>query len=234
MTRTTTGGTGVMAAVAAHRRQLVAVLDGLSADAWDQPSLCAGWQIRHVVAHMIMPFRYPAPRFLAEMARARGNFDKMADRIARRDGTGPPGDLLAVLRQNEQTPWKPPGGGLAAALTHDVIHGQDIAVALGIDHVIPEDPLRTVLSTVTTGKSRKHFRVDLDGIRLQASDIDWSFGSGIPMSAPAQDLALVLCGRTLPAGRLRGPASPRFSVAGGPGADGSPDADGGPDATRQH
>jgi len=214
MTRTGAGDSGVMEVVTAHRRKLAAVLDGLSIDAWDRPSLCAGWQVRHVVAHMIMPFRYPAPRFLAEMARARGNFDKMADRVARRDGAAAPGDLLAVLRQNEQTPWKPPGGGLAAALTHDVIHGQDITVALGIDHVIPEDPVRTVLATVTSGKSRKHFGVDLDGIELQASDIDWSFGSGTPLSAPAQDLALVLCGRKLPAGRLRGPASPRFSTDG--------------------
>jgi uncharacterized protein (TIGR03083 family) len=214
MTRTGAGDPGVMEVVTAHRRQLAAVLDGLSIDAWDRPSLCAGWQVRHVVAHMIMPFRYPAPRFLAEMARSRGNFDKMADRVARRDGAASPGDLLAVLRENEQTAWKPPGGGLTGALTHDVIHGQDITVALGIDYMIPEDLVRTVLATVTSGKSRKHFGVDLDGIELQASDIDWSFGSGTPLSAPAQDLALVLCGRKLAAGRLRGPASPRFSTDG--------------------
>jgi uncharacterized protein (TIGR03083 family) len=211
MTRTAAGDTAVMEVVSAHRRQLATMLGGLSADEWDQPSLCAGWQVRHVVAHMIMPFRFPVPKFLAEMARARGNFNRMADRVARRDGAAPPADLLAVLRQNEQTVWKPPGGGLAAALAHDVIHGQDITVALGIDYAVPDDAIATVLSTATAGRSRKHFGVDLDGVQLQASDMDWSLGSGLPLSAPAQELLLVLCGRKLPAGRLSGPAGPRFS-----------------------
>ena len=66
------------------------------------------------------------------MIKARGNFDRMADRCARRDGQAPPGELLAMLRHNERNPWKPPGGGLAAALTHDVIHGQDITVSLAL------------------------------------------------------------------------------------------------------
>jgi hypothetical protein len=44
--------------------------------------------------------------------------------------------------------------------------------------------------------------MDLTGIELRASDIDWSFGSGARLSGPAQ--ALALCGRKLPAGRLQG------------------------------
>jgi hypothetical protein len=65
-----------------------------------------------------------------------------------------------MLRQNERNPWKPPGGGLAAALTHDVIHGQDITVALDLDHPVPEERLRIVLHTITTQKSLKHFGPD--------------------------------------------------------------------------
>ena len=159
-----------------------------------------------------MPFRYPARRFVAEMVKARGNFDRMADRCARRDGQAPPGELLAVLRQNERNPWKPPGGDLAGALTHDVIHGQDITAALDLEHLIPEERLRIVLQTITTPKSLKHFGTELTGIDLHATDIDWSFGSGAPLSGRAQDLALVLCGRKLPVGRLRGAPSARFTA----------------------
>jgi uncharacterized protein (TIGR03083 family) len=192
------------AMLAAHRRQLTGLLAALPPDAWDRPSLCAGWRVREVVAHILMPLRYSAPRFLAELARARGNFDRMANRVAQRDGAVPPPELVAALREREHTVWKPPGGGLAAALTHDVIHGQDIAVALGVEHPIPEEAVRVVLATVTGAKSRKHFGVDLAGTRLSASDIDWSYGSGRVLSGPAPDLALVLCGRTLPADRLQG------------------------------
>ncbi len=212
MTRTTAEGASLMEAVSAQRRELAALLGGLAPEAWDRPSLCAGWRVRDVVAHMTMPFRYPARRFLAEMIRARGNFDRMADRCARRDGQAPPGELLAMLRQNERNPWKPPGGGLAAALTHDVIHGQDITVALDIEHLVPEERLRIVLQTITTPKSLKHFGMDLTGIELRASDIDWSFGSGEALSGPAQELALALCHRKLPAGRLRGAPGARFTA----------------------
>ena len=54
--------------------------------------------------------------------------------------------------------------------------------------------------------------MDLTGIELRASDIDWSFGSGAPLSGPAQDLALALCDRKLPAGRLRGAPGARFTA----------------------
>lgn len=196
-----------------HRRRLTEMLGALPPEAWDRPSLCAGWRVREVVAHILMPLRYPIRRFLAEMARSGGHFDRMADRVARRDGAAHPQELLAALREHEHTAWNPPGGGLAAGLAHDVIHGQDIAVALGVEHLIPEQQLRTVLATVTSPKSRKHFEVDLEGIELHASDIDWSFGAGTVLSGRASDLALVLCGRSLPAGRLHGPANNRFQNA---------------------
>ena len=212
MTRTTAEDVSLMEAVAAQRRELAALLGGLAPEMWDRPSLCAGWRVRDVVAHMTMPFRYSTRRFITEMIKAHGNFDRMADRCARRDGQAQPGELLAVLCQNERNPWKPPGGGFAAALTHDVIHGQDITSALDLEHLLPEEHLRIVLQTVTTPKSLKHFGVDLTGIEVRPDDSDWSFGSGAPLSGSAQDLALVLCGRKLAAGRLRGPSSARFTA----------------------
>ena len=197
--------------IAAERRELAVILGGLPPEAWDSPTLCAGWRVRDVVAHMTMPFRYRPARFALEMIRSRGNFNRMSDRCARRDGTGPPAELAAALRDSERNPWKPPGGGYEGALTHDVIHGLDITVALGLSRRIPEDRLRLVLASVTGPRSRRFFGTDLDGIALRAGDLDWSFGSGVPVSGQAQDLALVLCGRTLPPGHLHGEPSARFT-----------------------
>lgn len=197
--------------IAAERRDLAVILAGLPPEAWDAPTLCRGWRVREVVAHITMPFRYRPPRFAFEMVRSHGNFNQMADRCARRDGTAPPEELAGALRDNERNPWKPPGGGFKGALTHDMIHGLDITVALGLDRRVPEDRLRTVLTAVTGPKSQKFFGTDLAGIALHAEDLDWSFGSGEPVAGRAQDLALVLCGRTLPPGHLRGEASGRFT-----------------------
>ena len=199
------------ALIAAERRELAGVLAGLPPQAWDRPTLCAGWRVREVVSHITMPFRYSTARFAMEMIRSRGRFHRMADRCARRDAAASTDELTAALRDNVAHPWKPPGAGLDAALTHDVIHGLDISTPLGIDLHLPEATLRTVLTTITAPASRKHFGVDLNGIELQAEDIDWSYGTGPPVIGTAQNLALILCGRTLAAGQLRGEPGPRFT-----------------------
>ncbi len=128
----------LMDEIAAERTELAEVLGGLSPDAWDAQSLCAGWRVREVVAHMTMPFRYSTRRFVLEVLKDRGRFNRMADRCAHRDATMPTGELVAALADNAQNPWRPPGGGLEGALVHDVIHGLDITVALGIDRKVPE------------------------------------------------------------------------------------------------
>ena len=200
------------ATIAAERRAFGDVLEGLSEADWDAPSLCAGWRTREVVAHMTMPFRYPAPRFLAELARSRGNFARMADRIARRDAQAPSGTLLHGWRSNVDHPWKPPGGGLAGALTHDVVHGLDITIALGLEHPVGEPALRVVLDHATAPLSQKHFGVDLTGVRLEADDVDWAHGDGEPLRGAARHLLMVLMDRRLPAGVLTGAGTGRFTT----------------------
>jgi uncharacterized protein (TIGR03083 family) len=202
------GGAELTDAIAAERRALADMLGSLPPAGWDEPTLCDGWRVREVVAHITMPFRYPAARFAFELARSRGNFNRMADRCARRDAAAPAAALTAALRDNAEHPWKPPGGGLVGALTHDVIHGLDITVALGIERTVPADRLAIVLDSITAARSLKFFGASLSGIQLRASDTDWSFGSGTPVTGAAQDLALVVCGRRLPPGRLDGAIPP--------------------------
>jgi uncharacterized protein (TIGR03083 family) len=208
----TGGNRRLTSMIAAERRELAAELSRLPAEAWDVPTLCAGWRVRDLVAHVTMPFRYSAGRFAFEMLRSRGRFHAMADRCARRDAVAPPAELLAALRDNATHPWKPPGGGYVGALTHDVIHGLDITVPLGVIRRVPEDRLRAVLDAIAAPTARKHFGTDLSGVKLTAEDIDWGFGSGQQLSGAAQDLALVLCGRKLPPGRLRGEPAARFTA----------------------
>jgi uncharacterized protein (TIGR03083 family) len=204
--------TDLMPTIIAERRAFGDVLEGLPEQDWNAPSLCSGWRVREVVAHMTMPFRYSAPRFLGEMVRARGNFARMADRIARRDSQAPIDTLLAGWRTNESHPWKPPGGGLPGALTHDVVHGLDITIPLGIEHAVSEPALRVVLDHARTPLSLKHFGLDLTGIRLEADDLDWAFGDGAPLRGEARHLLMVLMDRRLPAGLLSGAATARFTT----------------------
>ncbi|MDI9917719.1 maleylpyruvate isomerase family mycothiol-dependent enzyme [Rhodococcus sp. IEGM 1379] len=199
-------------AVVAQRSELVTFLDGLSAQQWNTPSLCEGWRVREVVAHITMPYRYPASRFVLEMVKARGNFNRMSNRRALADARElSETQLLDSLRENVAYPWKPPGGGFDGALSHDVIHGQDIRVALGDTYVVPEDRLSRVLDGLSP-ENAKYFGADLEGVRLRADDRDWEFGAGAEVHGAAQDLLMVLCGRILPPGHLFGDARMRFTA----------------------
>ncbi|WP_405678268.1 maleylpyruvate isomerase family mycothiol-dependent enzyme [Streptomyces sp. NBC_01511] len=200
----------IRAAIAAERRELAALLDGLSAEEWNAPTLCAGWRVREVAAHMTMGFRYSLPTMVWELVKARGSLHRMTDRCARKDAAAhSTRELAALLADNADHPWTPPVGGIEAALGHDVIHGLDITVALGIGRRIPEDRLRVLLEGVNA-KSLKFFGADLDGVELRADDVDWSFGTGTPLSGAAQDLLLLAYGRRLPPGHLHGEPRDRF------------------------
>ncbi|MFJ8166583.1 maleylpyruvate isomerase family mycothiol-dependent enzyme [Streptomyces sp. NPDC096136] len=205
------GRTALKAVIAAERRRLADLFDGLREDEWDAPSLCEGWSVREVVAHMSMGFRLSLPATLAELVKARGNLHRMTGRVARRDAAAhSAAELSGFLRDNADHPWTPPVGGLTSALGHDVVHGLDVTTALGLDRRVPEDRLPVLLDAVRPGGLR-FFGVDLTGVRLCAEDADWSYGAGAPVYGAAQDLLLVTFGRRLPPGRLHGGAADRFT-----------------------
>ncbi|TSD99351.1 maleylpyruvate isomerase family mycothiol-dependent enzyme [Skermania sp. ID1734] len=184
--------------IAAERRELAEVFSALSPQQWEAPTLCAGWRPREVLAHITMQYRMSMPRFALEMVRDRGNFNRMADRTARRDaGQYTSEELVALLDANAEHPWRPPGGGFAGALSHDVIHGLDVTEALGLGRKVPPERLAVVLGGLGQ-RQLKFFGVDLTGVRLEATDMDWSYGEGEPFRAPAQQLLLKVSGRRIP------------------------------------
>ena len=188
----------VKAAIAAERRELAELLERLPPAMWDEPSLCEGWRVREVVAHMSLGFRYPLPRMAWEIVKAGGSLDRMTDRCARRDAaTMSTEELVGAIRDNAHHPWKPPVGGQVAALGHDVVHGLDITIALGLGRRVPEDRVRLLLSQVSP-KTMRFFGAELSGVELRATDLDWSFGSGKVVAGEGQELLMLAYGRKLP------------------------------------
>lgn len=178
----------------AERARLLALLEGLTPEQWGSPSLCAGWRVREVVAHMTMPFRTSPLRFVTGLARARFSFDRYADRTARADTAALTDDeLVAQLRDNIRHGWRPPGGGEVGALSHDVIHGLDITEPLGL----PAPPAERIATVLRGAGPRNfdYFGVRLDGTRLVATDTDVSIGDGSPVRMPVKDVLLVVTGR---------------------------------------
>jgi uncharacterized protein (TIGR03083 family) len=179
---------------------LADLLAAAPAETWDAPSLCEKWQVRHVVAHVTMPARLTPEQFGAEMAAAGGDFAVLSDTVAERDGALPPAALLAALRSPVLHAWQPPGGGAAGALSHAVIHSLDVTVALDRPAVAPDEAVVAVLDQMVAADGR-WFGLDLTGIRLEAADVDRSWGNGTVVRADSDSLVALLAGRTLPDGR---------------------------------
>ncbi len=191
-------------AVAAGFEALADVLSRAPDSQWDSPSLCQGWRVREVVAHMTMPARYSEDEFVEELRNRDFDFTRLSNEIAASDGGIPKVDLLTDLRSEVLHRWTPRQGGIRGALNHVVIHSLDITVPLRLERLAPDEMMRVVLDDLTIGGVHTYFGVDLEGRHLEATDLDWSYGSGRRVSGPAELVALAICGRTVPDGRLLG------------------------------
>jgi uncharacterized protein (TIGR03083 family) len=196
--------------VAAHDVQswTAGTYDGLAdllasgpAETWDASSLCAAWQVRHVVAHVTMPTRMTREQFGAEMAAAGGDFGRLSDTVAARDASLPVTELLDGLRSPALHGWQPPGGGAAGALSHAVIHSLDVTVALGRPTVAPVEAVLAVLDQLCAADGAI-FGVDPTDVRLEAADASWNWGNGEVVRAHSGSLVALLSGRTLPDGHI--------------------------------
>lgn len=192
--------TDLQSLVAPTCEGLADLLASAPAETWDAPSLCTDWQVRHVVAHMTMPARLTPEQFGAEMAAVSGDFTVLSDTVAARDAFLPLADHMGALRSPLLHGWQPPGGGAAGALSHAVIHSLDVTVALDRPPVAPKDAVIAVLDQLTAADGAD-FGIDLTGVRLEATDTDWSWGSGDAVQAGSGHLVALLSGRTLPDGR---------------------------------
>jgi uncharacterized protein (TIGR03083 family) len=181
-----------------ERLGLVARLSALTPDEWDTPSLCDGWSVRHVAAHLITPFVMRPHQMVVRVAKARGLAAAMSA-VAVEIGQRPTQTLLTLLKDNAASTFHPPGLPLAAPLTDAVVHGADIRWALGdgtADWASPQR-LRPVLDFLVSNRALVGFmpRHRTRGLLLVAHDQDWKSGSGEEVAGSSLALAVALLGR---------------------------------------
>ena len=207
----TTHSPATFSMAASERRRLADDLDGMSETQWTTASLCAGWQVRDVVAHLVWPTETSLPRMLLKVATKAFNFDKLSDETARGDARSHR-KLIAALRANADSRFKPPGLGPEAPLTDVVVHGLDIRWPSSLDHDIPEAPARVVLEFLLSPTATKRFvkKGLVEGLHFETSDLDWSSGSGSTVRGSAAALMLSLTGRHAALGELVGDGADEF------------------------
>jgi uncharacterized protein (TIGR03083 family) len=199
--------------IADQRRALADQLESLTPEQWATPSLCDAWAVRDVVAHLVMPHVTSMPRFLVAFVAARGNFERANVALTAEVAGRSDAELLEAFRRCTESRVKPPGFGSEAPLTDILVHGQDIRVPLGLPTDPAVDPWRTSLEFLVLPKARRGFAPrSLRGLRLTATDCEWSHGSGDEVAGPAIALALTVLGRTARVGDLTGAGAQRLAA----------------------
>lgn len=203
--------TGVWPLVHAERTALLADLEELRPQDWEHDSLCAGWTVHDVVAHLVDVARTTRVGFLLGLTRARFDFDRQnAGGVRRHQGPGP-AHTLAALRQSARRTSTPPGG-LGSRIVEEVVHGEDIRRPLGIVRDYPPETVARALDyQVRTSAALGGAKDLLDGVRLEATDLDLTHGEGDLVRGPALDLLLAVSGRSQAVPALSGAGLARLT-----------------------
>jgi uncharacterized protein (TIGR03083 family) len=193
-------------AIEEQRRSLADLLEGLTDEQWDSPSLCAGWRIKDVAAHVAMaPHPPSASTLLVESVRAGGRFHKLNHDISVRYANRPGVDLVAELRAHADSRRLPKVTNYRNILFDILVHGQDVAIPLGLPREMPKDAARAGVERVWTMGWPFGVKRPLREFRYVATDVEWTAGEGPEVAGPVDALLLVLTGRNAALPRLTGP-----------------------------
>jgi uncharacterized protein (TIGR03083 family) len=193
-------------AIADERLKLADLLDGLTDEQWSTPSLCAGWTVRHVAAHLVMPFAARPHEMIGSVLR-HGRISGIMDAMARRLAQRPTHELVETLRSNATNRFTPPTLPPAATLTDLLVHGADIRWPLGMADDRPSsDRVVLALDFIVTRNARPAFLPGrrLAGLRFVATDHAWSHGQGGEIEGPSLALAMLILGRMAALPDVRG------------------------------
>ncbi|WP_433758058.1 maleylpyruvate isomerase family mycothiol-dependent enzyme [Nocardia sp. CA-135398] len=208
---TMTSGDQIWRAVAAERAGLVELLEPLSQADWDHPSLCDGWRVRDVVAHIVLSARASLGWILINVIRARGSLDRaIRDTAIRHANRITTQQLLGELRDSIDARVTAIGTTPADRLMDLLVHGQDIAVPLGITRDMPVAAARLAINRIWTMGAPFHARKKFTGYRLVATDTDWSAGAGAAITGPLAALLLIVTGREHVWDQLTGAGAARY------------------------
>jgi uncharacterized protein (TIGR03083 family) len=196
--------------VRSEQDELHAVLVDLPAEDWDRPSLCGGWKIRDVIAHLIS---MNSAGLLGFMQATVSIHWFNATEVRRRSSRTP--DRL--LREFERVMGMRGLGRVVpppAMLVEWLVHSQDIRRALGLPREVPPERLELLLRRCVSivsfvpgfGFTGGRWRVR--GLRLQAIDIGWTWGRGPEVAGAAEAILMAVLGRRSALTELTGDGLP--------------------------
>ena len=176
-----------------QRVDLADFLDTLTPEQWETPSLCRGWTVRQVAAH-ITHSTTNWGKLTLELLRSGIRFNALTLRMAR-DDQRKPEEITAAMRAMVGVRRHPPGTAVADPLMDVLVHGQDIVRPLGIERTMPIPAAVVAAERVWTMGFPFNARKRFPNVTFTATDADFSVGDGEVMRRPIQDILMTLSGR---------------------------------------
>ena len=177
-----------------ERAAIADTLSTLSPAQWTAPSLCGGWSVRQTAAHIVLGSEQTTPHFLARMAASGFRFNHMMDRDARSTALRPTDELIARLRDRVATTNHPPAP-VKTMLGEIVVHGDDIRRPLRLAGDTDRVAIVECLEMYKTASFPVGTKKWIEGLRLVATDVDWSHGTGPEVTGPGMAMLSAMTGR---------------------------------------
>jgi uncharacterized protein (TIGR03083 family) len=180
--------------VHSERKALAEDMQSVDEAQWSTPSLCPGWTVREVLAHMSATASMTPASFLPKLASSGFRFESLqAKGIAAQAGSSS-AETLARFKAIVNSTGRPPGPP-ATMLGEVLVHSEDIRRPLGISHAFPIEAAVQVAdffknSNLLIGSKRR-----IAGLKVRATDTDWAHGSGPEVSGPVHTLVMAMTGR---------------------------------------
>lgn len=180
----------------------------LSDDQWNQASLCEGWRVRDVISHMTLGYTTPMLPLLGLLAKHRFNVPKASAAGSVRYGNEhTPAELVATFEKIHKDDIRK---GIAKVITakeallDHLVHHQDMRRPLGLSRQIPEERLVAALGVAPGLGGFVGSKKRAAGLRLVATDLEWSHGDGPEVRGTGEAILLTLTGRSAAIDELSG------------------------------
>lgn len=183
----------VWAHIDSERAWLADLLESLPAPDWERSSLCSEWTVRDVGAHLTFA-QTPVRALLWPALRAGFRYDVLVRDTAIRSPLTHE-DIVSRLRSFLGSRRRVAFITDLEPLIDILVHNQDIARPLGVDHPIPADAAAAAADRVLATPAPIRRWTPPRGVRFEATDINWGYGSGDAVRATMGTLLLTMTGR---------------------------------------
>ncbi|WP_432477612.1 maleylpyruvate isomerase family mycothiol-dependent enzyme [Nocardioides sp. GXQ0305] len=190
-----------------NRREIADLLDGLAPDQWEAPTLCEGWTVRHLAAHLLQPMLVGFGRFFLASIRHRGDTAATVDHLARRLAGREPAEIVDLLGEHSGDHVDPPRVGPMGPFAETCIHLRDLARPLALPVDARREDWLVLLDHLCSGEAAPGLvdRRRIEGLSLRATDADWQHGQGPEVVGTLEALTMAVTGRRVVLPELRGP-----------------------------